>query len=109
MPAAISLKLGAAGGCGDAGPRGRLRPALGGDRGQEFPGPAGRLHPAATPANLPAPRFLRCAVLSCRALSGAPPAPCGYLSSRNPCPVGTRASRLESCLSVGCVWFAKRG
>lgn len=37
------------------------------------PGPAGRLYPAAAPANLPAaPRFLRCAVLSGRALPGAP-------------------------------------
>lgn len=67
------LTLAAAGGCGDAGPRDRLCPALGGDGGQELPGPAGRLYPAAAPANLPAaPRFLRCAVLSGRALPGAP-------------------------------------
>lgn len=64
------LTLAAAWGCGDTGTRGQLCPALGGDGGQEVPGLSGRLHPAAAPANLPAPRFLRCAVLSGRTLSG---------------------------------------
>lgn len=44
-----------------------------------------------------------------RLLRGTAGALEGFLSSRKSYPVGTRASRLESCFSVGCVWFAEGG